>query len=109
MDVGRNARTQALYREVNDRIRELDEGFHGHGPVTVMCECGRGCSERIEVPVDEYDRARRESTYFLLTAPPVVSEVDRVIEDHGSWLLVEAVGDAAGIARASYTLQLATE
>jgi hypothetical protein len=67
-----------------------------------MCECGRGCAERLEVPVDEYDRARRESTNFLVATLHVASEVDRVIEDHGSWLLVEATGVAAEVARGSY-------
>src|SRR5689334_15036359 len=99
MDVERNARAQVINREVNDRIRELDEAFRRHGRIEVMCECGRGCSERIEVPVDEYDRARRESTYFLVTAPHVADEVDHAIEDHGSWLLVEAIGVDAEIAR----------
>ena len=99
MDVERNARAQVVYRDLNDRIRELDEAFRNHGRIEVMCECGRGCVERLEVPVDEYDRARRESTYFLVTAPHLADEVDRVIEDHGSWLLVEAIGVAAEIAR----------
>jgi len=99
MEVERNARAQVLYREVNDRIRQLDEAFQRQGRIEVMCECGRGCAERLEVPVGEYDRVRRESTYFLVTAPHFADEVDRVIEDHGSWLLVEAIGVAAEIAR----------
>ena len=102
MDVERNARAQVVYREVNDRIRELDKAFQRHGRIEVMCECGRGCAERLEVPVDEYDRARSESTYFLVATPHLAGEVDRVIEDHGSWLLVEATGVAGEIARISY-------
>lgn len=102
MDVERNARAQVLYREVNDHIRELDEAFQSHGRVAVLCECGRGCAERLQVPVGEYDRARREPTYFLVATPHIAREVDRVIEDHGSWLLVEATGVAAEVARGSY-------
>lgn len=102
MDVERNARAQVIYREVNDRIREMDESFRSLDQTVVMCECGRGCAERLEVPVDEYDQARREPTHFLVATPHVAVEVDRVIEDHGSWLLVEAVGVAAEIARGSY-------
>jgi hypothetical protein len=99
MDVERNARAQVVYRDLNDRIREMDEEFRNRGRIEVMCECGRGCAQRLEVPVDDYDRARRDSTYFLVTAPHFAGEVDRVIEDHGSWLLVEAFGVAAEIAR----------
>jgi hypothetical protein len=49
MDVERNARAQVVYRDSNGRIRELDEAFLDHGRIEVMCECGRGCTERLEV------------------------------------------------------------
>lgn len=84
---------------MNDRIRDLNEAFQDQGRITVMCECGRGCTERLEVSADEYDRVRRESTHFLVAAPHVAREVDRVVEDRGSWLLVEAFGTAGEIAR----------
>lgn len=103
MDVERNARAQVLYRDLNNRIRQMDAAFRRHEQIIVMCECGRGCVERLEVPAGEYDRARRQSTHFLVTAPHLVREVDRVVEDHGSWLLVEAFGVAAEIARGSAT------
>jgi hypothetical protein len=103
LDLERNARAQVVYRDLNDRIRALDEAFRDEGRIEVLCECGRGCTERLQVPVDDYDRARRESTHFLVTAPHLAGEVDRVIEDHGSWLLVEAIGVAAQIARTGKT------
>ena len=99
VDVERNARTQVLYREVNERMRSIDESFGGRQFIEVMCECGRGCTERLEVPRADYERARGESTYFLVAASHLASEVDRVVEDRGPWLLVEAVGAAAAIAR----------
>ena len=99
MDVERNARTQVLYREVNERAREIDEQFEPRDSIEVMCECGRGCTERLEIPLADYKRARRELTYFLVAASHLASDVDRVVEDRGPWLLVEAVGAAAAIAR----------
>ena len=102
MDIERNARAQVLYRDVNDRIREMDESFQEHGRITVLCECGRGCDERLELAVDDYDRIRRESTHFLVKTPHFAHEVDRVVEDRGSWLLVEAFGAAAEVARKGF-------
>jgi hypothetical protein len=104
MDVERNARMQAVYRDVNERIRAIEESFGRRESIEVICECGRGCTDRVEVPVDDYDRARRESTYFFVTASHLAGEVDHVVEDHGSWLLVEAVGTAAAIARDAHAL-----
>jgi hypothetical protein len=104
MDVERNARTQVLYREVNEKIRTIQQSFGPSASIVVMCECGRGCSLQVEVSAAEYARVRAESTYFLVTPEHEAPEVDRVVEDHGSWLLVEAVGVAAEIARTGYYL-----
>jgi hypothetical protein len=69
VDIERNARTQVLYREVNERIRSIEDSFGGRESIEVMCECGRGCTDRLEVPIADYERARGESTYFLVAAP----------------------------------------
>ena len=67
----------------------------------VVCECGEACSDRFEVPVADYDRARRDPTHFVVLPEHHTPEVDRMVENHGSWLLVEAFGPAAKIARAA--------
>jgi hypothetical protein len=54
-----------------------------------MCECGRGCSLQIKIGAADYARVRDVSTYFLVTPEHRAPEVDRVVEDHDSWLLVE--------------------
>lgn len=55
---------QALMREVNDRIRELNAVFRvTTGSCVVLCECGASdCFERIVVPIDWDDQR-------LLVAP----------------------------------------
>jgi hypothetical protein len=102
MDIERNARTQVLYREVNDRIQAIQERFGMLPSIAYMCECGRACNLRVDVAAADYARVRDVSTYFLITPDHLASEVDRVVEAHDSWLLVEAVGVAADIARNSY-------
>jgi hypothetical protein len=99
MDVERNARTQVLYREVNNAIWALQRSYGMPPSIEVMCECGRGCHLRVDVAAAEYARVRDVPTYFLVTPEHQAPEVDDVVEDHGSWLLVEAVGVAAEIAR----------
>jgi hypothetical protein len=102
MDIEQNARTQVLYREVNNHIRAIQHSFGMPESLVVMCECGRGCSLQLEVAATDYARVRDVSTYFLVRPEHQAPEVDHVVEDHGSWLLVEAIGVAADIARNGY-------
>jgi hypothetical protein len=47
-----------LLREVNDRIREIGDGFDYPGDgLEFICECGADdCSEKVSMAPDEYDR-----------------------------------------------------
>jgi hypothetical protein len=36
----KEARNQALFREVNERIEQVSEGFATDGPTSFLCECG---------------------------------------------------------------------
>ena len=52
---------EALFREVNDRIVELDESAQAwslDGTIDVFCECGAegGCGERLTVTVRVYEK-----------------------------------------------------
>ena len=48
---------EILYREVNERVRELSDEFGlAEEPVDFVCECARlECAERIRMTVAEYD------------------------------------------------------
>jgi hypothetical protein len=99
MDVAQNARTQVLYREVNAQILAIQGSFGEPLSVQLMCECGQECSDKVMIDADSYMRVRSDATHFLVAAGHHVPEVDHMVEDHGSWLLVEAFGVAAEIAR----------
>ena len=57
-----------LFREVNERIRGVAEGFAvADESYEVFCECSRpGCVERLAVPAEVYDRIRRDSRIYLV-------------------------------------------
>ena len=60
--IGRN---EALFREVNERIREITagQGVPFDERVLFQCECGRlDCHEQIELSLAEYEAARSRST-----------------------------------------------
>ena len=57
----RQARNEALFREVNERIAQLGEAAQAWSPdggVEFMCECGveGGCGERVRVPLGKRNR-----------------------------------------------------
>jgi|tagenome__1003787_1003787.scaffolds.fasta_scaffold20981467_8 hypothetical protein len=64
----RAARTQSLFRDVNERVREINETFtvvlpHGDW----VCECADdSCTERLAVSIEEYEAVRANSKRFIV-------------------------------------------
>lgn len=82
---------EAIYREVNERVRDLQERFGADGDrVGFVCECSRlACSERIDLTVAEYEAVRTEPTRFALKPGHELLEVESVVEEHDGYLVVE--------------------
>jgi hypothetical protein len=103
MDVNRReriAKTEALFRNVNEGIAEASERFEsedGH----FICECGDpSCTERIEVPLDEYRRVRDEPTRFVVEPGHVTAQVEHVVERRRRYAVIEKIdGVMAAIVR----------
>ncbi|HEU5215045.1 MAG TPA: hypothetical protein VFU30_05855 [Gaiellaceae bacterium] len=96
----RAARNESLFREVNQNIAELDE-LHGDAttePVFV-CECANdACTERLTVDPDTYRRVRREPRRFLVLPGHQDPQLERVVEIHRDFLIVEKTGVAGQVA-----------
>ena len=84
----RLAKNQALFREVNERIKEISES---RGFVEFLCECSNtDCRESLAVRPDEYDQVRAHSTRFLVAPGHLTPEVETVVDDvQGRFLVVE--------------------
>ncbi len=79
----RIARSEALFREVNERIAESAERFESES-AEFVCECAdQGCTERVEATLEEYERVRADGTQFLLRPGHDDADVERVVERHG--------------------------
>jgi hypothetical protein len=88
------AKAEALYRDVNERIAETSKRFDSD-EAEFMCECGDpGCAERLEVPLDEYERIRSDATTFLLDPEHVEPEVERVVRERSGYAVVRKVDEA---------------
>ena len=98
----RAGRNEALFREVNERVRELNETheFSQH-MLEWLCECAdAACFEKIVMTGAEYSAVRENGTHFAITPNKqhVDSEVEVVLEQHDRYWVVEKEGEAAEVA-----------
>jgi hypothetical protein len=97
------AKNQALFREINERVKDLNEGFSLVAPVGEwLCECANDtCTERVSMTADEYEAIRQEATRFFVAPDDehVWPDVELVIERRESYWVVEKIDEAARIAR----------
>jgi hypothetical protein len=101
---GRRARNEALFREVNERIVELETGLAGYDPedsllVGFVCECpDEECSETLEVTRGQYEAVREYPRRFLVLPGHEDGDIAQVVERHAQFLVVEKVGEAGEVA-----------
>jgi len=100
----RAARNQVLFREVNERIKDVNDQFHAYTLVSEwVCECANeSCIERLEFAARDYERVRSVGTHFFVAPGDyhVWSDVERVIDRRRAYWIVEKLGSAAEIALA---------
>ena len=90
----RLALNEAMFREVNERVEDMTNTFEsGTGTFEIVCECAdTACTERLSVPAGVYERVRADATHFLLSPGHEEPTVERVIEAHDSYVVVEKEG-----------------
>ena len=80
-----------LFREVNERIRQVNFSF---GPESrsneiILCECSRSdCDVRLEVPADVYDTVRTEGHRYLVAPGHEAPEAEEVVAGAPNYLVV---------------------
>ena len=97
----RAAKNESLFREVNERIVELEENFgRGAGEATeFVCECSFvDCVERVPLTLGEYEEVRAEPTHFVVVPGHVDAEHERVVAEHAHYVVVAKTGLAGALA-----------
>ena len=92
----RQARNEALFRSVNERIAQLGEAAEAwlpDGTVEFLCECGvdGGCGERIRVPLEVYERVRQQDDRFVVKPGHESPELERAIDWTDEYVIVDKV------------------
>jgi hypothetical protein len=95
---------EALFREVNERVKGLNETFASITEVMdVVCECGSsGCMERFAIAPGEYEALRSNPDHFAIVPGHEIAEVERIVSRCGHYDVVEKLpGEAQRIAEAT--------
>ena len=93
-DAALGARTQSLFRDVNERVREINLAFADFVPLgDWVCECADpACAERIGLTGAEYEAVRGDSTTFAVapTDDHVFEQIEDVIDRSDRYWIVQS-------------------
>jgi hypothetical protein len=98
----RQARNEALVREVNERMNTLDRGAAGSGAVDGVetfgfhCECGLGggCGEMVWMTLEEYEVVRAQDDRFALVPGHETEGLEHVVDGNERFVIVDKVDEA---------------
>lgn len=100
----RRARNEALFRDLNERVKEIQDQFDGglSAPtdLELLCECGYlKCATRLDVSREEYEQARSDPTHFLVLPDHVDPEIETVVQEAEGFAIVKKNVNESQIAR----------
>ena len=81
---------EAVFREANERIEELNKTFATlTDNLVLVCECGfADCVEKISMTVEEYEELRANSAHFAIVHGHEIPDVESVVEKHEGYDVV---------------------
>ncbi len=87
----RKAANETVFRQVNERIEELQRSFAlgTHEPLQIVCECDRmDCTERFPVGLSIYEEVRSDPACFLVVPGHEDLQVESVVSVAGDYVIV---------------------
>ena len=98
--VGEN---EALFRSVNEQVRDLNQTFLVEGTLRIVCECGeQSCIDQIEIEPAAYEALRADPTLFAVRPGHEVPDLETVVMRNEDYSIVRKDrGEPESIARAT--------
>jgi hypothetical protein len=94
----RIAKNEVIFREVNERVREVMPS--DNGGIDFLCECGyEDCVEQITLTTQEYEHVRDDPVQFFVKPGHAIPDVEEVMEENDRFLLVKKHVEEQEIAR----------
>jgi hypothetical protein len=97
----RLAENEALFRSVNEAIdtTAARQGTDEH-LYEFLCECSDpSCGRRIQLTLEEYESVRGRGDQFALISGHEDERIERVVEHHDRYQIVQKTGIGADVAR----------
>jgi hypothetical protein len=92
----RIARNEALFREVNERIEQVNRSLGSETDADFICECGdEDCTKPVTLTLAEYEKARSDPTYFVVAPGHQAPDVEQTIARTERYAIVEKQPPAA--------------
>jgi hypothetical protein len=99
----RKARNEALLREVNERIEQVDKEAEARSwapeetHFEFHCECGAAdgaCASVVEMTIAEYEAVRTQDDRFVLFPGHETRRLERVVQENERFVVVDKVAAA---------------
>lgn len=94
----RLAQNETIFRQVNEHVRAAEERVQYDYP-SFICECSKiDCDQHISVPLVGYREVRESPAHFLVAVGHGDDRIEKVIESHDNYEVVEKVGPGRDVA-----------
>jgi hypothetical protein len=81
---------EALFRQVNEAVEEVNARFGRIEHLSVVCECGDGeCMAKIEITTAAYEQVRSNPQHFIVLPGHEIPDVETVVESGDGYEVVE--------------------
>ena len=100
----RLAENQVLYRNVNERIEDVNQVFAEvvSADGEWICECAdTECTTSVLASMAEYETVRANPRTFIVAPGHVFPDIERVVGGNGRFAVVEKFGAAGEVAEAN--------
>ena len=95
----RVARNESLFRQVNERIEEINRASGSEDEAEFICECGdASCTRPITMSLAEYEAVRMYPAHFAVATGHDSAEVERVVAQRPHYAVVAKHGAAERVA-----------
>ncbi len=94
------AQNEVRFRALNERLRDASGTWDpGEGRLELVCECGdENCTLAIRLTPRDYEAVRREEAQFMVVPSHERPELEDIVAERESWIVVRKRGEAAAIA-----------
>jgi hypothetical protein len=85
----RIARNEALFREVNEQIKQVNDDAPAGSATAFVCECGDPeCTSPVSLTLVEYEEVRSDPTHFAVLPGHFVPDVEVVVARNDRFAVV---------------------